>query len=95
MLIATSACAAKTPAPPQTASSFCLIAKRISYAEISPAERAEAIQQQRAVDDPGNVADSDLTVAQVKAHNSRISCVCDDDCPAAPAASASSSANPP
>lgn len=47
------------PERPRTVSDFCLVAKRLS-AEPAPAPN---------VDDPGNHWDTDLTFAEVLAHN--------------------------
>lgn len=71
MMLATAACVSRTPAPPKTVNDYCLIAKRISYAELARGE----------VDDPGNGADTPETVVQIKRHNSQRACVCDADCP--------------
>jgi hypothetical protein len=65
--------------------SFCPIAKRITFAQLAPAERAAAQLEGRRIRDEGNEADSDETVRQVRDHNSVISCVCDNDCPTKPA----------
>lgn len=71
MMLATAACASRTPAPPKTVNDYCLIAKRISYAELRRGE----------VDDPGNGADTPVTVREIKDHNKEYACVCGGDCP--------------
>lgn len=71
MMLATAGCASRTPEPPKTVSDYCLIAKRMSYAEL----------RRDQVDDPGNKADTPETVKQVKDHNSEYACVCGGDCP--------------
>lgn len=59
LLVGLAACA--TPAPPRIVDSSCLAFKTISYAQLPKG----------LVDDAGNVADSDATVADVESHNAR------------------------
>jgi hypothetical protein len=57
IIFTTSACA--RPEPPRTVSDFCLVTKRIS-AEPAPVA---------GMNDPGNVFDSEQTVAEIFEHN--------------------------
>ena len=66
------ACA--TPEPPKTVSDVsCAAYSRISYAQLTPAQRALPADQQI---DLGNKADSDMTVAEIQAHNARHNAIC-------------------
>lgn len=64
LLFTISACG--QPERPQTVSDFCLSAKRIS-AEPAPV---------KAMDDPGNLFDTDMTLAEILAHNAVVDRLC-------------------
>ncbi len=63
-----------TAEPPKTVSDVsCAAYSKISYAQLSPAQRALPADQQI---DAGNKADSDETVVEVQAHNARHDAIC-------------------
>jgi hypothetical protein len=63
-----------TAEPPKTASDVsCAAFNKISYAQLPAADRALPVDQQI---DAGNKADSDLTVAEIQAHNARYKSIC-------------------
>lgn len=74
MLLCAMPIACATPEPPKTVSDVsCAAYSKISYAQLTPAERAKPTDQQV---DVGNKADSDLTVAEIQAHNARHNAIC-------------------
>ena len=64
MLAALGACG--TPVPPKTVDTSCLSFRAISYAQLAAG----------VTDDPGNVADSSLTVKEIEGHNARYDALC-------------------
>jgi hypothetical protein len=64
LLAGLAACA--TPVPQRIADSSCLVFKAISYAQLPVG----------VMDDAGNRADSDATVAEIESHNARLGAVC-------------------
>lgn len=73
ILLGTSACARSTTETVRTVSNFCLITQPITFS--GRAANPETVE---------NKYDTDETVVQVKKHNSRFECVCNNDCPVQP-----------
>lgn len=64
LLAGLAACA--TPAPQRIADSSCVVFRAISYAQLPSGVTY----------DPGNVADSSPTVAEIDVHNARLDALC-------------------
>lgn len=72
-LLGTSACATSTTETVRTVSNYCLLTQPITFSATVLSKETEE-----------NKYDTEETIGQVKKHNSRFECVCNNDCPVQP-----------